>query len=490
MNKQYKYIILCVLAVFNVLANEPNTQVKAQGGTGFKINDLRTFETTESTVFKEDGIDISETKAQGGTGYKIHYKASEVSQNLEQGILDEVELINIYKGPVVGLLPLKIFNIDSLVTNATFLENINSLDELEMGDEVKVSGYVDSFSNSIITRVELVDELSEWKITGYPSNITSNQFKINNQIINYNINQISGCDGSLLEGVLIEVITGVEINFDINSEIQSVVDITCLNQSYDDTESTIIIEGMIDQISDESSFVLSGQQVQIMNNTRYIRGREGDLQQRIKIEVEGELDEMGSVLFAGKIRFLEPRFNLVLPVEIENVHADKVSVAGIDVFIPPQFNDPEGLFTNGLSETTQIKLKGYDQSGQLFLTQIRSVGNVDYDDISGNGLVTAIEQPFIQVFGMNIDATDGEFFNSEGQSLSYSEFFDLVQLGDELELESSILIQQSGTVLAGQITIVESSEIESESKYGVNNDVIGIGQLTSKADMLFKATFE
>ena len=100
-------IILLLLITFTVHAvDNLSLTNKAQGGTGFRINDTRTLDVTEDTVFLEDGKVIPITKAQGGTGYKVRYKASDTNPNFTAGQLQEMDLINIYK-PIMLIICLK-----------------------------------------------------------------------------------------------------------------------------------------------------------------------------------------------------------------------------------------------------------------------------------------------------------------------------------------------------------------------------------------------
>ncbi|MGJ8662544.1 MAG: DUF5666 domain-containing protein, partial [Marinicella sp.] len=195
---------LCILTSASAADDQP-IEIMAQGGTGFTINGYRTFEVNDSTVYKQDGEIIPEILAQGGTGFKARYRVSDANPSLTGGTLEEINFINIYKGPVVSVDPLRVFAVQSLITNETIYTDGLKLSELSVGDVVNVSGFIGNNSSSIVSRIELVDELSEWKISGYVEDLNALQFSIDSQVINYEGATISGCGPSLSVGDFVEV---------------------------------------------------------------------------------------------------------------------------------------------------------------------------------------------------------------------------------------------------------------------------------------------
>jgi hypothetical protein len=495
MNKLITILIFLGLStsISTCLAKEPvGNAIKAQGGTGFRINDLRTFEVNENTVFKEDGEIIPETRAQGGTGYKIKYQAFDVNPNITQGTLAEVELINLYKGPVVLTSPVKIFNIESLISSHTYFANGITLNDIKSGDELIVSGFIDTASTAVITRIEKVESLTEWKLSGYVEELSPDQFRINGQIVNYAFSMISACETPLSDGAFVEVFADAMIGFELGDELTSTTSVKCIDRAIvpDDTSSEVIIEGMIDAL-DGDNFLLSGQSIEVSNSTRYIRGRAADIQEKIKVEVEGNINSELSAIIARKVRFLDARINLTLPVEPSDLSDNLFNVAGISIAVPPQVLDPEGIISNGFNEAMQLQFKGYDYGdGDLYLTRIFQRGQVDYDHVSLSGEVSVVNEPMVEVFGVSINTTDAQLFGADDQPLTAVEFFQLISIGAEIQIENATLNDLNEIIFGGEISIVNSADNTETQTASPNSTVVGIGTVTSLPDVIFNASFD
>lgn len=485
---------LCISVSTLNAAESENDTIRAQGGTGYKINNLRIFTVDQNTVYKEDGEIIPETRAQGGTGYKIRYKATEVNPNITQGTLAEVDLINIYKGPVVSVSPFRLFNIDNLIGNQTHFANGLNLEDIQLGDMVSASGFIDNGSVAIMTRIEATENLEQWKLSGYVDDMSSNQFRINDQVVIFSASVISDCLHPLNEGDFVEVNADAINDFMLGDDLNTVTSIKCVDESIipDNTSDKLILEGMIDAI-DGGGFILSGQNITVTNSTRFIRGRADDIQERIKIEVEGTSNPELTAIIASKIRFLEPRINLTLPVRPQDLSAGQFNVAGVSVLITPQVIDPDEVLINGLDEEKQLQFKGYDYGDDnLYLTRIQQRGQVDYNDVSLSGSVTAINEPTIKVFGVLVDTTGAVFMDLDNHPISSSEFYQLAVIGAELKIENAALSGVNNSISGGVISLVEmpNDEFELSAAVPPSQTVFGVGTVTSLTDAIFDATFD
>ena len=484
------YLSLCSVVM---AADDSSKHIKAQGGTGFTINNIRTFEVDENTIYKEDGEIIPEIRAQGGTGYKIRYRASEVNPNITQGLMNEVELISIYKGPVTATDSLQVFDIDALLSDNTYIAGAKTLDQLTLGDQVIVSGFIDSNSVAMVTRVELVDSLKAWKISGYVNALSANQLFINNQAVNFDPSDVYNCQPGLSLGDFIEVDASADINYTSGLPINTVTSINCVDQSIipDTNNDNVIIEGMVDSVSMTGDFVLTGQQVLVTPTTRYIRGRAEDLQMNIKVEVEGTVDTLTGDMEAVKVRFLEPRINIIAPVLPENLSENQFQVAGQTFLVSPQTLDPDGILNaGGLNEAKQLQFRGYQSGGVVNITRINQRGQADYNDVKLTGLVTAIDDPMFDLFGVTIDTLGSVFFNEQGQPITVTDFFSTIIQGTDIMIESATLDAGTGIISGGFITIEQIEDDLMRNNKLPNSNVIGVGTITSLPDIIFQSSFE
>lgn len=490
-------ITLLVTLTFPLLAaDDGQYTIRAQGGTGYQINNLRTFEINESTSFKMDGNDIPQPNAQGGTGYKIRYSVTDTNPNLTSGTLEGVDFINIYKGPVLSKSPFNVFNIEGLISNKTHFANGLVANDLLLGDSVLISGYIVNDSSSIITRIEKIDSLVEWKISGYVENYSANQFTINNQLIHFSSNVIGSCNASLANGEFVEIFAEPILDFQSNDFIDTVTLINCVDRSLRPTtaDGTVIVEGMIDATLVDGGFIISGQNVVVDHSTRYIRGRAEDVQEKIKVEIEGTVDDVFGVITADKVRFMEDRINLTLPVEPSDFNFPIFNVAGVNLKVPPQVLDPDGVIANGINKTTQLQFKGYNNGdGELFVTRINVRGSVDYDGVNLDGNVSVIANPIIDLFGVSFDTDQSDFYDSNGMKLSSVEFFNVLTVGSKVFVENASLESNTGLISGGVVTIDELAlgklNQNTLNKNG-GSTVLGVGHITNLSDGIFKTAFE
>ena len=243
-----------------------------QGGTGFNlnVNDIRNFLMNDSTVISIDGVVDPNFRAdaQGGTGYKIRYiVGSDVNDTITNGTLDQIDLINTHKGPITSVDPLRVFNIDVLVTGNTFLDDVPAVDQLNVGDEVKVSGFVDTNSSVLATRIEQPSNpLEEWKLSGYATNISASQFNIGAQVVQLGSVIVDNCDQGFNEGVYVEVKATPVAQFATNDPITTTTDVECTDEGVNESPNNgipVAIEGIVDSVQPNGDFTIADQMVSL-----------------------------------------------------------------------------------------------------------------------------------------------------------------------------------------------------------------------------------
>lgn len=486
-------ILFSLLAATSLVSAEDQSRetIRAQGGTGYKINDLRIFEADQNTLYKEDGQTIPQTRAQGGTGYKINYRVVDTSPNLIRGTLTELDLVNVIKGPVVSLSPFKVFDVDQVITSGTVFVDDLLPQDIQLGDQVKLSGFVDSESLVLVTRIERDQNLADWKLSGLVSNLTAGTFQINQQVVQFAPADLQSCNASLANGEYVEVTATPDPAHLISDPVDTVVSVTCVDRRVmpDEDGAPVIIEGMIDQIGMNSDFYIAGQFINVLPQTTFIRGKAADMQERIKVVVEGTADDTTGDIQADKIRFIEPRINLTVPVEPADFSADQFSVAGVVLNVTPQTQDPDGLL-GGLLTTTQIRFRGYDYGdGDLYVSQLTVNGMPDVDESSLTGEVSNIAQPLLHVFGVTIDTSTSAFFDEDGLPITANEFFNQVVLEAEVELENATLNTVTGVLSGGDLSLLGLPEnLVTRAQGGTG--VRGVGTISGTPDVIFIGSFD
>ncbi|WP_154223702.1 DUF5666 domain-containing protein [Marinicella rhabdoformis] len=494
---KYKYLLMVTVILFSTIAIGAE---KGQGGTGVSINDIRSFQFNQNTVIKEDGQVIPEIRGQGGTGFKVRYRVgSDVNTSVTAGTIEEIDLINTHKGPVTSLDPFKIFNVDAQITGDTFFDDNLVFEQINTGDELKLSGFVDANSSLLVSRVEADnDALTEWKLSGYVSGLNATQFNIQNQVVVIGTVVPDDCDLGLSNGSFVEVKAMPDATFMAGSPLTTVTKIECKPEGIITLPGDVIpvaLEGIVDFESIESNdqFTIAGQQITVSGVTVYINGEIDDIVVGAKVEVEGLMNTTTSVIDAFKVKFKEVRFKFeepVLPADV--VAGESISLFGKTIFATPQLRDEDGIMSLGLGTETQVEVRGYaDSDGNLYATRVRERGDPDVTDANADGAITAINAPEIELFGIKVDTSVSVFFDINGMPISSSSFFAQVAVGTEIEVEDAFINEVNNIISGGVIRIDEDDDF---SRFNIikagSQKALGVGTITGSVDVIYSNGFE
>ncbi len=495
-----KTLYLTALTTFAVasIAKEDNG-LYGQGGTGITINNVRNFDISQTTVIKEDGQLIPTISGQGGTGFKVRFTVgNDVNSNITAGTLEEIDLINTHKGPVTSLDPFRIFNVDALLTADTFYDDGLSFDDLILGEELKLSGFVDSNSSFIVTRVERDnDPLLEWKLSGYVSNLTATHFNISNQSVEIGTATIDNCLSGLQNGAFVEIKSQPDGAFTAGSTLINVTKIECVPENVVGDPGSVLpiaLEGIVDfeDIQLNNMFTIASQVISVDVNTQYINGEVDDIVVGAKVEVEGLIDTSTTEITAVKVKFKEVRFKFeepVLPSDV--VVGESIQLYGKTILNTPQLRDEDGIIGSGLGVETQVEVRGYaDSEGNLYATRVRERGNPDAQDVSADGQITAINDPLIEVFGVVVDTSSSVFFDVNNSPISSSQFFAQIAIGTEVEVEQSTVNEMTNVITAVIVRIDEPDDVDAPQNIQGFSQGLGIGTVTGLPDLIFKNSFE
>ncbi len=493
---------LCVMAMtfsLSVSAEKADSLIKGQSEAGLTINNIRNFQLDQNTIIKEDGIVVPVINGQGGTGFKVRYQiGSDVNATVTTGTIEEINLINTHKGPITSLDPFKIFNVDAQITADTFFDDNLVFDDLLVGDELKLSGFVDSNSTLLVSRVEADNEaLVEWKLSGYVSNLNGGQFNIQNQVVVIGGVTPNDCGLGLSEGDFVEISAIPDVLFEAGSSLTTVTIIECKPEGIGTLPGDVIpvaLEGMVDfeDIELNSLFSIAGQQVNVSGNTIYINGEVDDIVVGAKVEVEGLMNTTTSIIDALKVKFKEVRFKFeepVLPADV--TPGESIQLFGKVILSTPQLRDEDNILGSGLAMETQVEVRGYaDSDGNLYATRVRERGNPDPSDVSADGQITALNDPMIEVFGITVDTTNSIFFDINGIPISSVDFFNQIALGTELEIEDASINENTHVISGGIIRIDEDDSNKSMSVIAGATKALGVGTITNLRDVIFTDSFE
>ncbi|TDR23579.1 DUF5666 domain-containing protein [Marinicella litoralis] len=491
------YTLILIFGLADAVASDQAN--KGQGGTGFTINHIRNFSTDQNTLIKEDGVINPVIEGQGGTGFKVRYRVgNDVTPDVTGGTLTEIDFINTHKGPITSLDPFRIFNVDALTTADTFYDDNLVFDDIVVGDELKLSGFVDTNSTLLVSRVEAVDTpLTEWKLSGYVSDLNATQFNIQNQLVLIGGVVPEACGTGLANGDFVEIEATPDMSFTAGSPLSTVTQIECNPEGVGTDPGNFIpvaLEGIVDfeDIEANNFFSIAGQQINVSVSTVYLNGEVDDVVVGAKVEVEGQMDTTTSMIDAFKVKFNEVRFKFEEPVIPADVNPGvSIQLFGQDILSTPQLRDEDNIMGSGLIGPTQVEVRGYtDSEGQLYATRVRERGNPDANDVSADGQITAINEPMMEVQGVMVDTSSSSFFDINGAPITSAEFFASIAVGTEVEVEAAVLDEMTNIISGGLISIDEADDVNRPAKILGTTEGLGIGTVTSKADVIFVDSFE
>ena len=290
------------------------------------------------------------------------------------------------------------------------------INTLSIGDNVEIEGVLQADNSIVATAVELEnEEVSEnsnvVELEGDISDVLSNaEFTLNGRqiLIDAQTEFDDGNESSLIEGNSVEVrgreseegqILAIRIEFD-NLDGQD---------SDDDVE--VEFEGNIDSVVSATQIIVSGQTVDVTDETEFENGSVDDLAEMVFVEIEGNLTTDGTVEATN--------------IEFED--ADSVEVSG--------------------------QISSFISSTQFFIgdQEISTNNDTEFENGNSSGLLEGV---FLEV--------DGELVNE-------------VLVAEEIEFENIESIEIEGTVSSGvsenQFTIGEQPVLINEFTVFEDGDV-------------------
>ncbi len=458
------------------------------------FNDIRGLDVDDATLITVDGVVITSSQLQEiiGLGYKGRFRAgSDVNVSVSQGTLTELHLIIDYKGIVTSTSPLRVMDQPVLVTGDTVLVGLNDVATLQVGDEVSISGIIAADGSMEATRLEKpAQPLSEWKVRGYLQavNTPPGTIRIGDLQVSTGTVTFSDCTNGPGVGDFVEIEGVADAAYSAGDVWQTASTLTCQAPDVDqdpDGEVPALIEGFITAVIDFSSFVINGVTVLIDNDTEIDNGELEHLDVGIRVEVQGILDSDTGLLSANVIRFLNIRIKaegVVSPSDIQP--GQSISLFGLVFQVTPQTRDDEGILANGLAQNRQVEVRGFvDDTGQLFALRVRDRGSPDPDDAELRGPVTSINPPLLSIQGVMVDTSASTLMLDE-QPISATDFFAMLQVGSQIEVEYASFDAANGLFTGG---VVDIHEVETEDypesvpedptdKVGsVTKEIIGLG---------------
>ena len=383
---------------------------------GLQVNFDSEFSLANSGTVYIDGEEATADDLLDGMVASLKLEET-VADDFSSGTATEIIVNHLVIGPVTGLAPLTVLGQEITTLEETEIDGVDDddIENLNLGDIIRVSGYTNRVGGIIATRVDLPTGGSLiWKITGTAENlITDDSFVIETQNVVLG-GVVPDCDSEFADGDFIEVTASPITNFTASQAIDSTLSVSCLsvklptlvNDDEDIDELPAEMEGIVQEISSISEFVLDDQEIELGSSIQFSNGEESDLIVGAKLEVEGTLDPDSGVLTANQIKFHQRPIEIEAPLLSEDITVNQsVNFFGLTITTNRLVVDDDLIVSSGVADQ-QVLLNGFVDEEQVpYAISLSLRGSSDDEDITLKGPVSDVENSGFDIMGISVEGT-------------------------------------------------------------------------------------
>ncbi|MFV2090597.1 MAG: DUF5666 domain-containing protein, partial [Pseudomonadales bacterium] len=415
------------------------------------VNDLE-MDTTDADVFIE-GEPASESELEVG-----HYVV--VVGDLGSLDADEVYYRSNLKGPVsapplaidplTGRYELTVMGQKVLTVASTRFNGI-LVGHIVEGDELEVSGAIDSTGQVIATYIELENMLSEYKAIGFVASLDTGAmtFDLGGLAVDYSSAALSEFEGaSVAEGQLVEVRLA-PADFTSPPASALAAELELLPEPVIGEGAEVEVEGYINGFVSATEFSVNGIAVTTNGSTLYENGGVTSLGPDVKVEVEGIANASG-VIVADEIEFKTDNAirveGQVTAVSVVTANSGTVSTAQGVTFEIRASTEFEDDSSGGVDPFTMNDLMMGDRIGVRGILDGTTVVAVELEredaDTSAllRGPVTEVPDPAtntVEILGNTLNEQSGitEYQDVDENTVTRTQFYNLLQVDVPLKAE-------------------------------------------------------
>jgi len=446
-------------------AAETITTVGAITGFGSVfVNGVR-YDTSSATVTLDDSPGVESDLRVG----QVVTLTGSINDDGSSGSADSIDFDDNVEGPVgsidIANNRLVVLGQTVLVDGSTvFDDNISpaSLEGLNPGDFVEVSGLTNADGAVVASRIEKKPAGGEMEIRGKVSSLDSanSTFNINALVVDFSgamLDNFSG--GTISDGDFVEAkgttlgSNGELIATRVERENPGVGD--------DDFDGQFQIEGLITRFVSATDFDVAGLPVTTTDQTVFLNGTAADLALNLKVQVEGSRNADG-VLVATKVDIRRASNTRIhAPVDSVDAGSDTVVMLGISVRIDAMTQiedksdaDVRSFSIADISVGDFLEVRGMedpDNAGGVLASRLERED--PENEVRLRGPVESVSDPSLVILGVTIETNGGtQFEDISDNPISASAFFGAVAPG--------VIVQANGVVSGTQTIIADEVEFE------------------------------
>jgi hypothetical protein len=305
-----------------------------------------------------------------------------------------------------------------------------SLDGIQEGDRVEVSGYVSASGAVEATRIESRAAQASVEVKGQVAGLDSNarRFMLGALTVSYANAQLDDfASGQPANGDLVEAFGTVDSN--------GVLLATRLEKESDDdageADDRAEYEGLVTRFVSATDFSVAGQRVTTTSSTVYEGGTAAGLALNVALEVEGRFDAAG-VIVASKVQFRrDSDTEFEGRVDSVNVAGNSLVVFGVAIrtnsltrFEDQSDTDLQRFSLADIAVGDYVEVDAYNDGAGLLATKIEREDVEGEGEVEVEGIASDVAAPNFTVSGVAV-TTDGntEFEDEDGGTISAAAFF-------------------------------------------------------------------
>lgn len=424
---------------------------------------------TSTAEFTVDGQ--LATQADLAVGDMVLVKGT-IDDDNTNAVAESVEFDDNVEGPVAsvdtGTNVMVVLGQSVRFGDAIFDDNCPAeLNDLPTVAAVEVSGQVLGDGTIDATRIECKNVLGEMEVTGIVSALGSDTFMINDLLVNFT-SFPAAIDNFPTPGVIGE---GDPVEVKGNSFVAGTNDLIATrvefkgNRFEDNEGDHAEIEGFVNGFVSITEFNVGVTPVTtIPGTTTYEGGSEADVGDNLKVEVEGEFDDLG-VLNATKVE-IKQATTVRLTAQVDSTNGSSFVMLGITVNTEQgrtRFEDKTGMvgdsFNVGdIATDNYVEVRGQEVpagSGEVFALI------VERDDLDTEAIIqgfietNGVNRPLITVLGDTIETNGATVFRNDDESViaDPDEFWGRISAGSLIKAKGTEDMAQPRTLIAEEVEI-------------------------------------
>lgn len=398
------------------------------------------------------------------------------------------------RGPVTSVEPLRVLGQEVTVTADTGLTGVPGglIGNVQIGNHLDVSGYVDTNSSLLASFIEYLPvPTPRWLLSGYVTAVNGDEAMLGPQRVSLAGVTPIDCGAAPGVGQFVEIRADGIADFTADSLLDTVTRLTCLTPVPLGSPGALgALTGIVGTLLSPTSFQFGPYTVTHDALTGFRFGSADDLVVGAAAEIDGVFGD--NLAFAAQgIQFSAPVIRLegpVAPADVQPGSDGTVMVLGNSVRRAAQLRDEDAIYTDGITQSRQIELRGYlDHLGNRWATRSRLRGAPDAANSRAAGPVESVARPWLSVLGLTLDSTGATFEDPAANAIDADTFFAAALPG--------AIVEQSGswdgidTLRGGVVALIALLDVPPPQLAGTVMHALIVGTLRG-GDHLFADGFE